>query len=115
MPKVVSANRLADGVVVYVGRDGTWLEKLDQARVFASKEGAEEGLVAARNDARRNLVVEPSLVEVAEDAAGLHAVTLREAIRARGPTIDFMPPLQEERELDSAPDPAAQQHIRAFS
>jgi hypothetical protein len=91
MPKVISANRLADGIVVYVGRDGSWSERLSQAKIFASKAEAEAGLLVAQKDAKRNLVVEPVVVEVTEDASGLRAVTLREAIRARGPTIDFLP------------------------
>jgi Protein of unknown function (DUF2849) len=91
MPKVISANRLADGIVVYAGRDGSWFERLSQAKIFASKAEAEAGLLIAQNDAKQNLVVEPVVVEVAEDASGLRAVTLREAIRARGPTIDFLP------------------------
>jgi sulfite reductase (NADPH) hemoprotein beta-component len=91
MPKVICANRLADGIVVYAGRDGSWSERLSHAKVFAGKAEAEAGLLVAQNDAKRNLVVEPVVVEVAEDASGLRAVTLREAIRARGPTIDFLP------------------------
>jgi len=91
MPKVISANRLADGIVVYAGRDGSWSEQLSQAKIFANKAEAEAGLLVAQNDAKRNLVVEPCVVEVTEDAGGLRAVTLREIIRARGPTIDFLP------------------------
>src|ERR1700730_10489710 len=91
MPKVISANRLADGIVVYAGRDGSWFERLSQAKIFASKAEAEAGLLVAQKDAKRNLVVEPVVVEVTEDTSGLRAVTLREAIRARGPTIDFLP------------------------
>jgi hypothetical protein len=91
MPKVICANRLADGIVVYAGRDGSWSERLSHAKVFASKTEAEAGLVIAQNDAKHNLVVEPVVVEVIEDASGLRAVTLREAIRALGPTIDFLP------------------------
>jgi hypothetical protein len=91
MPKVISANRLTDGIVVYAGRDGSWSEQLSQAKIFASKAEAEAGLLVAQNDAKRNLVVEPVVVEVTEDAGGLRAVTLREIIRARGPMIDFLP------------------------
>ena len=91
MPKVICANRLADGIVVYAGHDGSWAERLGQAKIFASKADAEAGLLAAQSDAKRNLVVEPVVVEVTEDAGELRAVTLREAIRARGPTIDFLP------------------------
>lgn len=91
MPKVICANRLADGIVVYAGRDGSWSERLNHAKIFASKAEAEAGLLIAQDDAKRNLIVEPVVVEVTEDASGLRAVTLREAIRAQGPTIDFLP------------------------
>src|SRR5438309_10859792 len=91
MPKVISANRLADGIVVYADREGSWSDRLSQAKIFASKAEAEAGLLVAQNDAKRNLVVEPVVVEVAEDGSELRAVTLREAIRAKGPTIDFLP------------------------
>jgi hypothetical protein len=92
MPNVISANRLADGIVVYAGRNGFWVERLNNANIFADKAEAEASLLLAQNDAKRNLVVDPCLVEVTEDASGLRAVTLRETIRAQGPTIDFLPP-----------------------
>ncbi|MGH6834061.1 MAG: DUF2849 domain-containing protein [Methylocella sp.] len=91
MPEVVTANRLADGIVVYAGRDGAWATRLSQAKIFADKAAAEAGLLLAQNDAKRNLVVEPVAVEVIGDASELRAVTLRETIRALGPTIDFLP------------------------
>jgi hypothetical protein len=94
MPKVICANRLADGIVVYAGRDGSWAERLSQAKIFASKAEAEAGLLVAQDDAKRNLVVEPVLVEVTDDVGELRAVTLREKIRALGPTIDFLPRTQ---------------------
>jgi hypothetical protein len=114
MPKVISANRLADGIVVYAGRDGFWSERLSQAKIFASKAEAEAGLLVAQDDATRNLVVEPVVVEVTEDASGLRAVTLREAIRARGPTIDFLPrPHAFAHGADAPPANAAKLHPKA--
>ncbi len=91
MPKIISANRLADGIVVYAGRDGSWSGRLSEAKVFVSPAEAEAGLLLAQDDTKCNLVVEPCVVEVIEGASGLRAVTLRETIRARGPTIDFLP------------------------
>jgi hypothetical protein len=113
MPKVISANRLADGIVVYAGRDGSWFERLSQAKVFASKAEAEAGILVAQNDAKRNLVVEPVVVEVAEDASELRAVTLREAIRARGPTIDFLPRTDAFAHADLPPASSAKQATKA--
>lgn len=91
MPKVISANRLTDGIVVYAGRDGTWTGRLGEANLFTSQAEAEAGLRMAQSDAKRNLVVEPCIVEVVEEASGLRAVTLRESIRAQGPTIGYLP------------------------
>jgi hypothetical protein len=91
MSKVITANRLTDGIVVYVGHDGAWTGQLNEAKVFASKAETEAGLLAAQNDAKRNLVVEPCLIDVTDEASGRRALTLRESIRARGPTIDFLP------------------------
>jgi hypothetical protein len=91
MPKIVSANRLADGVVVYLGRDAQWVESLNHARAFDDEGSARAGLTKAHEDSIRNLVVEPFLVEVELDARGLRPVTLRNAIRAGGPTIDYAP------------------------
>ncbi len=91
MPKVISANRLTDGIVVYVGPEGSWPEALGEARIFESKAEAEAGLLAARADVKRNLVLDPFVVEIARGEGGLQAVSFRDAIRARGPTIDFTP------------------------
>ena len=100
MPRVLSANRLADGIVVYLGDDGSWLEALDRAKVFEAEAETEAALLIARADAKRNLVIDPFVVEISsgELCSGrgkgketLHAVSLRNKIRARGPTIAYAP------------------------
>ena len=91
MSQVITANRLTDGIVVYLGQEGAWTEQLNEAKLFASKAEAETGLAAARDDAKRNLIVEPCLVDVTDEAGGRRPLTLRESIRARGPTVDFLP------------------------
>ena len=90
MPHVISANRLVDGIVVYMGRDGTWTTKLGEGQIFLSKAEAEAARLAPAGS-QRNLVIDPAVVEVTEEAGGPRAVTLREFIRACGPTIDFLP------------------------
>ncbi|HUB63992.1 MAG TPA: DUF2849 domain-containing protein [Methylocella sp.] len=120
MSQVISANRLADGAVVYVSRDGTWAGSLGKAAVFASKEEAEAALRMAQEDAKRNLVVDPGVVEVRDEPGGPRPVTLRESIRALGPTIDFLPPAQAfAYETEPPPDNLnknlTQQEMRAAS
>jgi hypothetical protein len=89
MPKVISANRLADGIVVYAGHGGAWFERLNAARIFTSKKEADAGLSLAEDDVSRNFIVEPCIVDVTQDPGGLRPSTLRESIRAQGPTIDL--------------------------
>ena len=104
MPKVISANRLADGIVVYVGRDGSWPERLSQAKIFASKAEAEAGLLVAQNDAKRNLVVEPVVVEVTQDASGCARNITRGNSRAGSDDRFFAAPacLRARRELGAS-------------
>ncbi|MGO8843793.1 MAG: DUF2849 domain-containing protein [Methylocella sp.] len=114
MPQVISANRLIDGIVVYAGRDGAWADALGAAKIFTSKAEAEAALLLAQNDVKRNLVVDPCLVEVTEEARGVRAVTLRESIRARGPTIDFLPQTRAfAYEVALLPDHRATQEAQA--
>jgi sulfite reductase (NADPH) hemoprotein beta-component len=114
MPQVISANRLIDGIVVYAGRDGAWADALGAAKIFTSKAEAEAALLLAQNDVKRNLVVDPCLVEVTEEARGVRAVTLRESIRARGPTIDFLPQTRAfAYEVALLPDHRATQETQA--
>ena len=114
MPQIISANRLIDGIVVYAGRDGAWADALGAAKIFTSKAEAEAALLLAQNDVKRNLVVDPCLVEVTEEARGVRAVTLRESIRARGPTIDFLPQTRAfAYEVALLPDHRATQETQA--
>jgi hypothetical protein len=88
---VISANRLSDGIVVYLGGGSAWVERFCEAKVFAAKAEADIALLAAQDDIKRNLVVDPNLVEVKDGSRGVRPAALREAIRAQGPTIDYLP------------------------
>ena len=37
MPSVVTANRLTDGIVVYLAPDGGWVEDIARARIAATE------------------------------------------------------------------------------
>ncbi|WP_020176409.1 DUF2849 domain-containing protein [Methyloferula stellata] len=91
MLKIISANRLQDGIVVYAVAEGSWTADIDQAKRFTSEAEIEAGLKQAKTDEKRNLIVDPFAVDVEAEAKGLEALTLRNAIRAKGPTIDYRP------------------------
>ena len=94
MTKVVSANRLRDGVVVYVGAAGAWVDHLRAAAVLDDADAVEAALVAARADEALNVIVEPFVVDVTLHDGRPRAMTLRDRIRADGPTIAFGPAAQ---------------------
>ena len=80
--KVLTANRLADGAVVYLAASG-WTERLEAA-VRLEDDAASAAL--ARAESQGTAVVGPYLVDA--DAAGVVGrERLRETIRATGPTV----------------------------
>ena len=87
MSKVISANRLDDGTVAYLAANGSWVGSLTAAELFAGEAEAAAGLAEAQRAVRGNLVVEPIIVAVSESQAGPRPLSLRDRIRATGPTV----------------------------
>jgi hypothetical protein len=84
--KAVTANRLADGAVVYLTASGGWSAEIDDCRVAADEGEAASMLALGEEAAARQFVVGPYLFDLAGDDGALRPARLREAIRARGPT-----------------------------
>lgn len=91
MPKVVTANTLDTGTVVFLGRDGTWVTAIADAAMYDDAAAAEVGLEKANADVARAIVVEPFVTDAGPEQDGRPKMTLRDTIRAFGPTINFMP------------------------
>jgi hypothetical protein len=87
MPQVVTANRLTDGIVVYLGPGGSWVEYLSQAAVFDDKTSIEAALAAGQDSVVANLVVDVFAFDVTATAKGPQASHIRDRIRAMGPTV----------------------------
>lgn len=87
--KVLTANRLADGEALFYAANG-WNRDFQKSQVAESGEAeshlATIGALAYAN----NEVVDVNLIDVTRTRDGrLHALRLRERIRAEGPTIDY--------------------------
>jgi hypothetical protein len=81
---MLTAQRLADGRVVYLTADRGWTTR-DADAWLAEASAIDEALPAAA--AQTELVVEPYRIEVDVDEAGRpHHKTTRERIRAEGPS-----------------------------
>ena len=84
--QVASANRLVDGVVVFLDDAGQWTERLERAVLARDKRAGEILLERAKAEAAD--VIDPFLVAVSEDDDGtLEPLSLREKIRASGLTF----------------------------
>jgi len=87
-PVVVTANRFADGAVVYLSADRAWTTELADATVTTSAPVAQELLAAAKCDRLR--AVDPYVAPVKVAANGtVQPGNLRESIRSAGPTIEL--------------------------
>lgn len=87
--KVITANRLGDGRVVFLAADGGWAEHIAAASVLDDGPAlvAAEAYAKAQHDAR--IVVEPYLIDVDAGGGSPVAIRLRERIRAEGPTVVY--------------------------
>ena len=90
MAEIVTANRLGDGIVVFLDAQLRWVAPFAQAAVFANESAKEAAIAAAKLSEARNEVVDPYLVEVVARGGGFAPKSLRESIRAHGPTIQFI-------------------------
>jgi hypothetical protein len=87
-PVVITANRLADGVVVYRKADNGWTTQIGEAAVVTTAPAASGLLAGAVAD--DVLVVGPYVAPVDIDAQGRATPgNLRERIRVAGPTFDL--------------------------
>jgi Protein of unknown function (DUF2849) len=83
---VASANRLVDGVVVFLDDAGQWTTQFELAAVAHDKRAGEILLERARAEAFS--VIDPFLVAVTEDDGRIEPISLREKIRVSGLTFD---------------------------
>ena len=82
MPNVVTANRLLDGIVVYLAPDGSWTEQLAHARLAKTEEETKALEAEAAKAVKGRKVVAVYPMEVANQNGQLVALSIRERIRA---------------------------------
>lgn len=86
--KILTANRLDDGSIVYLALDGgkpQWVHDIKKALIFGESEVSDmesiaEGQVAA------NVVVSPYVIDTTVSSAPTSA---KETVRAAGPSIEY--------------------------
>ena len=83
-PKVVTANRLREGDVVYLTADDQWTPFHHQAELIEDEAHAQLRLLHA--SAQKLLIVGPYLADAKAGPNGPEPVHFREAFRTRGPS-----------------------------
>jgi hypothetical protein len=83
-PKVVTANHLLEGDVVYLTSDDQWSRRLQEAEILTDEADAQIRLIDA--SARIDEVVGVYLADVSPGKSGPEPTHFREAFRAKGPS-----------------------------
>lgn len=87
MPQMIVANRLTDGLVVFYRADGSWTIDIAEGLVLEDEAEQRARLGDAKADEARCVVIDPYLIEVVEGDRGPRPTSIRESIRAYGPTV----------------------------
>ena len=87
MAKILIANRLADGLVVFRNEKGDWVESIADGRLTDDDDAADRLLEAGLADERDNKIIDPVLIEVSVIDGARIPDDYRDVIRANGPTV----------------------------
>lgn len=85
--QLVTANRLRDGIAVFLTRNGEWSEIIDEAVLALEPEAAAALEVRAKDDEKRTLVTGSYLIDAERVDGRVRASHIRERMRALGPTV----------------------------
>lgn len=85
--QIISANRLGDGLVVYLTGGGGWSERIADALAVTGKDAGEAAMTVAHTAEEARLIVEPYLIDIDESGGERRPTQFRELIRAKGPTV----------------------------
>ncbi len=86
--RVVTANRLTDGAVVYLTARGGWSESIADGRIAGGEFETKDLMAWADRSVERNEVVGPYPMAIELADGRNRASGMREIIRAGGPTVE---------------------------
>jgi uncharacterized protein DUF2849 len=85
--QLVTANRLRDGIVVFLTRSGIWSEKIDDAALALEPQAAAALEARAKDDETATLVTGSYLIDAERRDGRIRAAHIRERMRTLGPTV----------------------------
>lgn len=84
--RMIIANRLTDGLVVFYTDGGGWSVDIAEGIVITEEADEDRLFTSAKSDEDNCIVIDPNLIDVEIDDGSPRPVAIREAIRAFGPT-----------------------------
>jgi hypothetical protein len=83
--QAIVANSLTDGVVVFRGKSGDWVDQFADAKLYSDKAEAEAAEAQAK--AQVTTVIDAYAIDVRLDDGQPVPISYRERVKALGPTI----------------------------
>ncbi len=87
MPQMIIANRLRDGVVVFLAPSEGWEPAIGAGTLIDNEAEATRLMAVAKRHEGECKIVDPQLIDVEVKDGKFRPTAIREAIRAFGPTI----------------------------
>jgi Protein of unknown function (DUF2849) len=85
--QVITANRLRDGIAVFLTRAGQWSEQIDDAVLALEPQAAAALEARAKDDEKATLVTGAYLIDAERRSGRVRAAHIRERMRTLGPTV----------------------------
>jgi hypothetical protein len=85
--QIVTANRLRDGIAVFLTRSGEWSDKIDDAALALEPQAAAALEARAKADEEATLITGPYLIDAERRDGRIRAAHIRERMRTLGPTV----------------------------
>ncbi|MEM7619220.1 MAG: DUF2849 domain-containing protein [Pseudomonadota bacterium] len=86
-PKALSANRLKDGIVVFLTKGKSWSEDIQDVAIAKTPEEEQALLDTGASFAAINDIVDPYLFDVEQNGSEIKAAHIREHMRTKGPSV----------------------------
>lgn len=87
--KMITANELRDGYVVFLGPDGSWVRTVEAGRQIEEGPELEEAKAYAQSQHDARIVLEPYVIDIVVRDGVAVPEKLKERIRAKGPTVAY--------------------------
>jgi Protein of unknown function (DUF2849) len=85
--QIITANRLRDGIAVFLTRAGQWSEQIDDAVLALEPKAAAALEARAKDDEKATLVTGSYLIDAERRDGRVRAAHIRERMRTLGPTV----------------------------